>query len=320
MKQQAITHLSTLLFALFCLSACATQRMQPVKQLKHLDIAADAAVDLPGSFYIPRISLQGTLGLLDAMDISANASTSLLRSSGGLGLRYYATSWFTLSLQTTAFYDLIESGDLDGSNPALFFNATIRPAFYWHHGFGTLYGGPIISSYIIPGYNQANNNIAPENFGVQVEDSGYSPELLSLGAVLGYAFHMKGADLQFEASISPAWVDTTFGDKSLSANQNFPAQNAFQLGFSYVLYVNELINNNKEKERRVAPPSQPRAPAPAPTSPAPPAAAPSPAPAPAPPAAAPTPAPTPAPVPAPTPAPTPEPTPTPAPTPVPEEP
>lgn len=293
------------LFAmLLVVSGCSFGRMQTPHQLKHTEVIVDGAMDMPGSIFIPRLSIQGMVGLFDVMDISAHVGSSLFRSEAGLGTRFYVNKWFTLGLLGNYSYDLISEGDgfLSNGNDNTHASVRLRPTFSWYNrDKGGLYGGPQATLFLLPGIDYT-----PQT-SQRFAETSLAPELISLGIFIGYAYNFKASSLQFELTAAPAFFDLTFGD-ALSPPETFPRINSVQAGLSYVVFIKDMFSPDPV----VAPPSR--------VEPAPPRPATTPAPAPAPtpePPATPQPEPTPA---TPEPAPTPAPTPEPAPAPTPEEP
>ena len=273
-------------------TGCAAQRMQPVKQLDHMEFVVDGAIDFPGAFFIPRLGAQGTLGLGGVSDVSLNLNTSLFRTQAGLGARYYVADWLTMGLQASYAYHLNES-ELRGDATSNHLMLTARPAFRWYDAKRfAIYGGPQVSMFVIKGVDFD---------GVSPSPSGMRPELLSMGLFAGGAINMPSSSIQFEVVVAPLWLDIS-PSSSLGPDRTFPASDSVQFGASYVLYLQELL---KEPERdKVAPPSpapEPKLkPAPKPQEPKPqdpkpqePKPQPDPAPAPVDPPAAPQPQPTP---------------------------
>ncbi len=90
------------LFALASLSGCAFQTMEPAHRLGAGEVVLQAALDGPGFLYIPRLSLQGTIGVGDVGDVGAHIGTSIVMANAGVSGRWYAARRFALSLQSDA--------------------------------------------------------------------------------------------------------------------------------------------------------------------------------------------------------------------------
>lgn len=293
MKPHHLIALLSILF--FALSGCSFGRMQTPHQLKHTEVIVDGAMDLPGAIFIPRLSLQGMVGLYDVMDISAHLGSSLFRTEAGVGMRFYPTSWFTLGLLGNYSYDILNDNDsfLSNGDDKTHISMRLRPTFSWYsRDKGGFYGGPQATLFMLSGVDYDAQS-------QQFTETGLSPELISLGIFFGYAYNFSASSVQFEFVAAPAFLDLTYGD-ALSPPETFPNINSVQLGISYVVFIKDMF----APDPKIAPPSSAR---PAPPRPARAPTAPAPAPSPEPPAT-PQPEPTP-PVVTPEPAPTPEPSP-----------
>lgn len=259
-----------LLGACLCLSACSTTRMQSPKQHRHLEVSGSFALDAPGEFIIPRVDAQATLGLFDIMDVSAHVGTALWSVNAGIGGRFYPTDWIMLGGQLEYKQMLVET-----SNDALFntfqdveLNAFLRSSFVWYkRELGGFYGGPQLGMHIMDDYKLVARDDGNGSTFNELERDGLGLAFISFGLFVGYEFSLKGAGgIQFETSLIPFWLDTSFGSE-LSAPQSYPIQHAFQVGLGYTIYFNEaataaqkFINDRNKPSKRakpsVAPPEQ----------------------------------------------------------------
>src|SRR5690554_3589319 len=83
------------------LAGCAYPMMQPPVQLESEKFVANGALDLPGTFFVPRAGVQAFYGIAGVSDVGIHVSSSLLLNSAGLSLRLYPTESLIFSMQNS---------------------------------------------------------------------------------------------------------------------------------------------------------------------------------------------------------------------------